>query len=163
MAVWRAFAKPFRYAALAAGALPTLAFPQLNLEFLGWCGLVPAILIIRAAPSAREAAVRGWWMGAGFVLAALYWLIPNIGPALLLVAVVFGLLWTGFGVAAWALLRSPLRARPCGRGARRAPRLLGVHRVGPVLAGIRRPVGRAGRQPVAAPPCWPWPRWAASG
>src|SRR3984885_13336960 len=109
MAVWRAFAKPPRYAALAAGALPTLAFPQLNLEFLGWCGLVPAILIIRAAPSAREAAVRGWWLGAGFFLAALYWLIPNIGPALLLVAVVFGLLLTGFGVAAWALLRSPLR------------------------------------------------------
>jgi apolipoprotein N-acyltransferase len=109
MAVWRAFAKPLRYAALAAGALPTLAFPQLNLEFLGWCGLVPAILILRAAPSAREAAVRGWWLGAGFFLAALYWLTPNIGPALLLVAVVFGLLGTGFGVAAWALLRSPLR------------------------------------------------------
>jgi len=107
--VWRAFAKPPRYAALAAGALPTLAFPQLNLEFLGWCGLVPAILIVRAAPSAREAAVRGWWLGAGFFLAALYWLTPNIGPALLLVAVVFGLLGTGFGVAAWALLRSPLR------------------------------------------------------
>ncbi len=109
MAAWRAFAKPYRYAALAAGALPALAFPQLNLEFLGWCGLVPAILIIRAAPSAREAAVRGWWLGAGFILASLYWLIPSIGPALLLVAVVFGALWTGFGVAAWALLRPPLR------------------------------------------------------
>ena len=109
MALWRAFAKPPRYAALAAGALPTLAFPQLNLEFLGWCGLVPGILIIRAAPSAREAAVRGWWLGGGFILAALYWLIPSIGPALLLVAVVFGVLWTGFGVAAWTLLRPPLR------------------------------------------------------
>ena len=109
MAVWRAFAKPLRYAALAAGALPTLAFPQLNLEFLGWCGLVPGILIISAAPSAREAAVRGWWLGAGFILAALYWLIPSIGPGLLLAAVVFGVLWTGFGVAAWALLHPPLR------------------------------------------------------
>ncbi len=109
MAVWRAFAKPYRCAALAAGALPALAFPQLNLEFLGWCGLVPAILIIRAGPSAREAAVRGWWLGAGFILASLYWLIPSIGPALLLVAVVFGALWTGFGVAAWVLLRPPLR------------------------------------------------------
>jgi len=107
--VWRAFAKPLRYAALAAGALPTLAFPQLNLEFLGWCGLVPGILIISAAPSAREAAVRGWWLGAGFILAALYWLIPSIGPGLLLAAVVFGVLWTGFGVAAWALLHPPLR------------------------------------------------------
>ena len=109
MAVWRAFAQPLRYAALGAGALPILAFPQLNLEFLGWCGLVPGILIMRASPSAREAAVRGWWLGAGFFLAALYWLIPNIGPALALVAVVFGALGTGFGVAAWALLRAPLR------------------------------------------------------
>ena len=108
MALWRALAKPFRYAALAAGALPALAFPRLNLEFLGWCGLVPAILIIAAAPSAREAAVRGWWLGAGFILASMYWLVPSIGPALLLVAVVFGVLWTGFGVAAWALLRPPL-------------------------------------------------------
>ena len=56
--MWRAFAKPLRYAALAAGALPTLAFPQLNLEFLGWCGLVPGILIMRASPSARDAAHR---------------------------------------------------------------------------------------------------------
>lgn len=109
MAVWRAFAQPLRYAALGAGALPILAFPQLNLEFLGWCGLVPGILLMRASPSVREAAVRGWWLGAGFFLAALYWLIPNIGPALLLVAVVFGALGTGFGVAAWALLRAPLR------------------------------------------------------
>ena len=109
MAVWRAFAQPLRYAALGAGALPILAFPQLNLGFLGWCGLVPGILIMRASPSAREAAVRGWWLGAGFILAALYWLVPSIGPALLLVAVVFGALWTGFGVAAWALLRAPLR------------------------------------------------------
>ena len=70
---------------------------------------MPAILIIQAAPSAREAAVRGWWLGAGFLLASLYWLIPSIGPALLLVAVVFGALWTGFGVAAWALLHPPLR------------------------------------------------------
>ena len=96
--MWRAFAKPPRYAALAAGALPTLAFPQLNLEFLGWCGLVPAILIVRAAPSAREAAVRGWWLGVGFFLAALYWLTPNIGPALLLVgaaAIVATLLYSG--------------------------------------------------------------------
>jgi apolipoprotein N-acyltransferase len=108
MALWRAFAKPPRYAALGAGALPILAFPALNLEFLGWCGLVPGLLIIRAAPSAREAAVRGWWLGGGFLLAAMYWLAPNIGPGVLLVAVVFGALFTGFGVAVWALLRSPV-------------------------------------------------------
>jgi len=103
-----ALAKPSRYAALLAGGLPVLAFPRLNLEFLGWCGLVPGLLLICRSPSAREAAVRGWWFGAGFLLAALYWLVPDIGPALLLIAVVFGTLWTGFGVAAWALLRPPV-------------------------------------------------------
>jgi apolipoprotein N-acyltransferase len=110
MAVWRGLAKPSRYAVLVAGGLPVLAFPGLNLEFLGWCGLVPGLLLIHRAPSAREAAVRGWWFGAGFLLAALYWLAPNIGPALLLVTVVFGVLWTGFGAATWALLRPPVSA-----------------------------------------------------
>jgi apolipoprotein N-acyltransferase len=108
--LWRGLTKPSRYAALLAGGLPVLAFPTLNLEFLGWCGLVPGLLLIHRSPSPREAAVRGWWFGAGFLLAALYWLAPNIGPALLLAAVVFGALWTGFGVAAWGLLRPPVSA-----------------------------------------------------
>jgi len=84
--LWRGLTKPSRYAALLAGGLPVLAFPALNLEFLGWCGLVPGLLVIHRSPSLREAAVRGWWFGAGFLLAALYWLAPNIGPALLLEA-----------------------------------------------------------------------------
>ena len=108
VAFWRAFAKPVRYAALVAGALPALAFPAPNLEFLAWFGLVPGMLLMRAAPSAREAAVRGGWFGAAFLLASLYWLAPNLGPGLLLVAVVIGALWTGFGVATWGLLRPPV-------------------------------------------------------
>jgi apolipoprotein N-acyltransferase len=108
VAFWRAFAKPLRYAAFVAGALPALAFPAPNLEFLAWFGLVPGMLLMRAAPSAREAAVRGWWFGAGFLLASLYWLTPNLGPGLLLIAVVIGALWTGFGAATWGLLRPPL-------------------------------------------------------
>jgi apolipoprotein N-acyltransferase len=108
MALWRGLAKPSRYAVLVAGGLPVLAFPRLNLEFLGWCGLVPGLLLIHRSPSPREAALRGWWFGAGFLMAALYWLAPNIGPALLLVAIAFGVLWTGFGAATWALLRPPV-------------------------------------------------------
>jgi len=110
MAFWRALMKPIRYAALAAGALPVLAFPAPNLEFLAWFGLVPGLFIMRASPSAREAAVRGWWFGAGFILAAHYWLAPNIGPALLLVAVVLGALWIPVGVSTWVLLRPPVTA-----------------------------------------------------
>ncbi|HEY6279004.1 MAG TPA: apolipoprotein N-acyltransferase [Streptosporangiaceae bacterium] len=110
MAVWRGLTKPIRYAALLAGALPVLAFPAANLEFLAWFGLVPGLLIMRGSPSAREAVVRGWWFGAGFILAAHYWLTPNIGPALLLVAVVLGALWIPVAVSTWLLLRPPAGA-----------------------------------------------------
>jgi apolipoprotein N-acyltransferase len=110
MRFWRGLMKPIRYAALLAGALPVLAFPAPNLEFLAWFGLAPGLFIMRASPSAREAAVRGWWFGAGFILAAHYWLAPNIGPALLLVAVALGALWIPVGVSVWVLLRPPVTA-----------------------------------------------------
>ena len=99
-----------------------LAFPSLNLEFLAWFGLVPGLLLLRAAPTGREAAVRGWWLGTGYLLMAMYWLIPNLGPALLLVAIVLGAPWSGVGFAAWRLL-SPgpeARSRPAGLSARQA-------------------------------------------
>src|SRR5258708_7739815 len=66
------------------------------------------MLLFRAAPSAREAAVRGWWFGTGFLIASVYWLIPNGGPGLLLAAGVMGVLWTGVGGATWGLLRPPV-------------------------------------------------------
>ena len=112
MGFWRglrhAFGQPLRYATLVAGALPALAFPAPNLEFVAWFGLVPGMLLLRAAPSAREAAVRGWWFGTGFLLASLYWLAPNLGPGLLLVTAFIGVLWAGFGVAVRGLLRDPV-------------------------------------------------------
>jgi apolipoprotein N-acyltransferase len=108
VAFWRAFGRPVRYAALVAGALPALAFPAPNLEFVAWFGLVPGMLLFRSAPSGREAAVRGWWFGAGFLLASLYWLGPNLGPGLLLIVAFIGALWTIFGAATWGLLRSPV-------------------------------------------------------
>src|SRR5690348_16595344 len=114
MSLWRrlgaALGKPARWGALASGALLVLAFPAPNIEFLAWFGLVPGLLLMHAAPSAREAAVRAWWFGAGFILAAHYWLAPNIGPALLLVAVVLGALWIPVGVSTWVLLRPPITA-----------------------------------------------------
>ena len=103
----RALTRPARYAALLAGALPVLAFPSLNLEFLAWIGLVPGLLLLRAAPTGREAAIRGWWLGIGYLLMAMYWLAPNLGPAVLLVAIVLGVPWSGVGYAAWRLLRGP--------------------------------------------------------
>jgi apolipoprotein N-acyltransferase len=105
VAFWRGFAQPARYAALVAGAVPVLAFPAPNFEYLAWFGLVPGLLLCRAAPTSREAAFRGWWLGAGYLLAALYWLVPNLGPAVLLIAIVLGAPWAGLGYAAWRLLR----------------------------------------------------------
>ncbi len=110
MAFWRGFRQPVRYAVLAAGALPVLAFPAANLEWLGWIGLVPGLALMRAAPTRHEAWVRGWWFGAGYLLAALYWLAPNIGPALLLVAVAFGFLFSAVGLSVWSFLRPPVTA-----------------------------------------------------
>jgi apolipoprotein N-acyltransferase len=96
---------------LLAGAIPVLAFPAANLEFLAWFGLVPGLALMRAAPTRREAAVRGWWFGTGYLLAAMYWLAPNLGPGLLLVAIVLGALWSAVGLATWSLLRPPVTAR----------------------------------------------------
>ncbi len=111
MSFWRGFRQPTRYAALLAGAIPVLAFPAANLEWLGWVGLVPGLALMRAAGTRREAWVRGWWFGAGYLLAAMYWLAPNIGPALLLVAIAFGFLFSAVGLSVWSFLRPPVTAR----------------------------------------------------
>jgi apolipoprotein N-acyltransferase len=93
---------------LLCGALLVLTFPDANLEFLAWFGLVPGLVLIVRSPTAREGGVRAWWLGAGYLIAALYWMAPEIGPGVLLVAAVFGALWIPFGVAAQKLLRPPL-------------------------------------------------------
>jgi apolipoprotein N-acyltransferase len=93
---------------LLAGALPVLSLPALNLEFLAWFGLVPGLVLIVRSPSAREGGIRAWWLGTGYLITALYWMAPEIGPAVLLVAAVFGVLWVPFGVAAARLLRPPV-------------------------------------------------------
>ena len=93
---------------LVCGALLVLAFPDVNFEFLAWFGLVPGLVLIVRSPTAREGGVRAWWLGAGYLIAALYWMAPQIGPGVLLIAAVFGALWIPFGVAAQKLLRPPL-------------------------------------------------------
>ena len=45
-----------------------------------------------------------------FFLVSRYWLLPNIGPALLLVAIVMGVLWIPVAVSTWILLRPPVTA-----------------------------------------------------
>ncbi|MFD9129234.1 apolipoprotein N-acyltransferase [Kitasatospora sp. NPDC059571] len=111
MTLRTALSRPARYASLAAGGVPVLAFPGAGLDWLAWVALVPGMLLMRQAPTGREAAVRGWWFGAGFILVAMYWLIPSIGPGLLGLAVLFGALQAALGYAVWRLLHGRVTVR----------------------------------------------------
>jgi apolipoprotein N-acyltransferase len=126
-----------RWLMLLAGALLVLAFPDPNLEFLAWFGLVPGLLLILRSPTAREGGIRAWWLGTGYLIAALYWMAPEIGPGVLLVAAVFGVLWVPFGVAAWSLLR-------------------------PQVPGVGVPWSRALAALVVLPSCWLLTEWLRS-
>ena len=114
MGLRSALVKPVRWiwsvrgAMLLCGALLVLTFPAVNFGYLAWFGLVPGLVLIARSPTAREGGIRAWWLGTGYLIAALYWMAPEIGPAVLLVAAVFGVLWIPFGVAAQKLLRPPL-------------------------------------------------------
>ncbi|WP_149179821.1 apolipoprotein N-acyltransferase [Streptomyces sp. TRM49041] len=91
-------------AAVVAGALPALAFPEPSLWWLAYVALVPWLLLIRTAPSGRRAALDGWLGGLGFMLAVHHWLMPNLHVFILLLAGLLGLLWAPWGwLVRWAL------------------------------------------------------------
>jgi apolipoprotein N-acyltransferase len=98
-------------AALVVGALPALAFPAPSLWWLAWFGIVPLLLVVRAAPTARAAALRACCGMAGYVLATQYWLLPSAGPLLLVLAIGLGALWLPWGVAVYLLLGEPITVR----------------------------------------------------
>ncbi|SEH80104.1 apolipoprotein N-acyltransferase [Mycolicibacterium rutilum] len=97
--------------ALVAGALPALAFPAPAWWWLAWAGLVPLLLVIRSAPTAKHGAVRAWLGLAAFVGVTQYWLWPSAGPLLLVLAAALGALWAPFGWAAQRLLAGDLTFR----------------------------------------------------
>jgi apolipoprotein N-acyltransferase len=90
--------------ALAAGAVPAFAFPEADLWWLGLVGLVPAVLVVRAAPTGGEAAVRAWIAGAAFMLGAHWWLLSYVSVFALVLGALFGALWVPWGWLAWRLL-----------------------------------------------------------
>ena len=59
-------------AALVVGALPALAFPAPSWWWLAWFGIVPLLLVVRAAPTTRAAVLRAWCGMAGYILATQY-------------------------------------------------------------------------------------------
>ncbi|MHC5701884.1 apolipoprotein N-acyltransferase [Streptomyces tirandamycinicus] len=101
-------------AAVAAGALPALAFPDPGLWWFAFVALVPWLLLVRTAASARRAALDGWLGGTGFMLAVHHWLMPNLHVFIVVLAALLGLLWAPWGL----LVHRVLGGRPrAGRAA----------------------------------------------
>ncbi|MEU6932715.1 apolipoprotein N-acyltransferase [Streptomyces sp. NPDC046374] len=96
--------------AVLLGALPALAFPAPSLWWFAYLALVPWMLLIRTAPSARRAGLDGWCGGIGFMLGVHQWLLPSLHVFLLVLAALLGLLWLPWG---W-LVRAMLGGEPSG-------------------------------------------------
>ena len=88
-----------------AGAVGILLFPAPSLGVLAWFAFVPLLLLLRASGSRREAMLRGWLGGFGFVCATLYWLVPNLIYFFPLAAAAVAVLWLPWGLLVWAVLR----------------------------------------------------------
>ena len=100
-----------RGAALLCGAVVVIVFPRPTLWWAAWFMLTPWLIVIRRAPSAREAAVRGWWAAVGFLVAVHYWLLPSTTVFLPVIAALLGLLWVPWAALAWRLLSGELTRR----------------------------------------------------
>jgi len=100
-----------RGAALLCGAVVVIVFPRPTLWWAAWFMLTPWLIVIRRAPSAREAAVRGWWAAVGFLVAVHYWLLPSTTVFLPVIAALLGLLWVPWAALAWRLLSGELTPR----------------------------------------------------
>jgi apolipoprotein N-acyltransferase len=113
---WRnGLARPFRYpvrwlAFLAGGVPAVLVFPGPSLSYLAWFALVPGMVLFTRAGTTKEAVARGWWFGAGYLIAILQWMAPEIGPGVVLIGAVFGCMWAPFSVAVRRLMRPPVSA-----------------------------------------------------
>ena len=109
-ALTRPFRYPVRWLSFLAGGIPAIVlFPAPSLSYLAWLGLVPAMALFTRAETTREAIARGWWFGAAYLIAMLYWMAPEIGPGLVLLGAVMGWMWSPFAVAVRRLLRPPVR------------------------------------------------------
>lgn len=95
---------------LLAGAVPALAFPAPSLWWLAYVALVPWMLLLRTARTARAAAFTAWLGGVGLTLAMHHWLLPSLHVFLVPLAALFGLLYVPWG---W-LVRRTLHGRPGG-------------------------------------------------
>jgi apolipoprotein N-acyltransferase len=99
-----------RAGAAALGAAPALAFPETNLILLAPLGLAAITLVVARTATHREAIVRAWFAGIGYFVAAGQWLVPNVGPGLLVFAALLAVTWIPFGATVrWGLTGTPSR------------------------------------------------------
>ncbi|MFF7840323.1 apolipoprotein N-acyltransferase [Streptomyces ossamyceticus] len=107
-------ASPWRrgLGAAAAGALPVFAFPGPALWWFAYVALVPWLLLVRTAPTARRAAYDGWLGGLGYMLALHHWLLPNLHVFTFVIAALLGALWAPWG---WLVHRLLAGAPPSRR------------------------------------------------
>jgi apolipoprotein N-acyltransferase len=94
-----------RLGTAVAGAVSILLFPAPNLGVLAWIAFVPWLLLLRASGSRREAMLRGWFGGFGFIAATLYWLLPNLIYFFPLAVALVALLCVPWGLLVWVVLR----------------------------------------------------------
>jgi apolipoprotein N-acyltransferase len=105
----RQFKYPVRWMAFLAGGVPAiLVFPGPSLSYLAWFALVPGMVLFTRVATTREAVARGWWFGAGYLIAILQWMTPEIGPGVVLIGAIFGCMWSPFAVAVNRLLKPPV-------------------------------------------------------
>ena len=163
--IWRAFAQPVRYAALAVGRRPSSPSPTPTWNSSAWFGLVPGLPCCRPRrPGAKRRCAAGG-SAPGSCSRRIYWLTPNLGPAVLLVAIVLGFLWTAVGLAVWAFY--PPAGHRCGAPRPRSQWSRACWLVAEwtqVLAGASAARGRSsGPASGSIRSSWPSPRSAASG
>ena len=145
-----------RAAAVACGLLPVLAFPKPSIWWLAWFALVPWLIVVRRAPSAREAAIRGWWGALAFLLASHYWLFPSTTFFLPVLAAVVAMLWLPWAVLTWWLLADPLSGRRVAASALVLPAAWLITEAAREWSGFNDPWGLLGatqwRSPVFLAP-----------
>ncbi|MGH3277673.1 MAG: apolipoprotein N-acyltransferase, partial [Trebonia sp.] len=105
----RQLSYPMRWLSLFASGVPViLVFPAPSLSQVAWFALVPGMVLFTRAATTKEAVARGWWFGAGYIIAMLYWMAAEVGPGLVLLAAVMGWMWSPYAVAVHKLLRPGL-------------------------------------------------------
>jgi apolipoprotein N-acyltransferase len=134
----RWFGQPARWLSFLAGGVPgILVFPAVDLSYVAWFALVPAMVLFGRSRSLREAVARSWWFGAGMIIAMLWWMTPEIGPGLPLLGAVAGGLYAPFAMSVYTLLR-------------------------PAVLRARGAWWRAAAALIVVPSCWLLPEWARS-